>query len=140
MIQYIIALLGIWMLLLVIQVLVHYIMITVNKVKPVYAWWNLIRGLASFLHCLCFDPQDLVRDYSPVLLFHLTSHFIFHAPALNELRNKSIWYLGNDSGWIDELLNKLNITVYKVIYFIAVVGFALSVLWIFNTYQPVKIF
>lgn len=128
-IDHTIVLLVSWLLLICIQVLIHFILIEVRNEKPFYLVWNIIRGMFAILHGIAFDVQNMA-DYAPVLLFQLMSHFVIFAPMLNTLRKKSFWYLGGDSGWIDKMLNKLHGAVYKCIYGIASILLAYSIVWI----------
>jgi len=68
--------------------------------KPIYLQSFIIRGMAAILHALLFNPQNVV-DWLPVLLFQVTSFWLFFPAFLNGLRRKPLLYVGTDSGWTD---------------------------------------
>lgn len=72
--------------------------------KPNYLLMFVLRGIAAILHGVLFNPQDMT-DYWLVLLFQVTSFWIFFEIALNLVRGRELFYYDTkekDSGWIDK--------------------------------------
>lgn len=138
--EYIISLLFVWILLVVIQSFVHFYLIEVKHSKPFYLLWWIIRGIASILHGVAFDVLNM-QEFWPILSFQLLSHFVVFGPLLNILRKPFVpkmhfWYTGEHSGWTDAIFNKLNLTLYKCIYFACAAGVPLTIWWIWRGYWP----
>lgn len=68
--------------------------------KPIYLQSFIIRGMVAIAHALLFNPQNVV-DWLPVLIFQLTSFWLFFPLLLNGLRRKPALYVGSQSGWMD---------------------------------------
>lgn len=68
--------------------------------KPIYLQSFIIRGMVAIAHALLFNPQNVV-DWLPVLIFQLTSFWLFFPLLLNGLRRKPALYVGAQSGWMD---------------------------------------
>lgn len=95
----------IWILLVIIQVFVHYYMIHVKHTKPNYLQWFIIRGMVAIFHGILFNPSNMT-DYLPVFIFQVSSHVLIFAPLLNYIRGMSLDYLGEKSGWFDSFFRK----------------------------------
>lgn len=132
--EYVIALLITWVLFVVLQSFVHFYIIEVQKTKPIYLQWNIIRGMVSIFHGIAFDVSRM-QEFLPVLVFQLIIHFIVFAPLLNKLRRplnpfSTFWYLGADSGYTDRLLKHLPFNAYKGLYYLACVLLLPSIWWV----------
>jgi hypothetical protein len=126
-------LLTMWMLLLVLQVFVHYILIEMKDEQPFYLVWGIIRGMVSIGHGILFDVKNMA-EFAPILMFHVTTHFVFFSPALNLMRKKEFWYLGENSGWTDRVLKWSGIWVYQALYALGSILIPVSVWWILRVF------
>lgn len=132
-IEYIISLLALWIVLVTLQSFIHYYIIEEEMSMPVYIQWNILRGMASIFHGIAFDTQDW-KQFVPLLMFQLATHFAIFAPLLNTLRTKKFWYIGVNSGWLDGLLGKLNVNAYKLLYFLIIGSIPVSIYWILRVF------
>lgn len=83
--------------------------------KPIYLQSFIIRGMVAIAHALLFNPQNTI-DWLPVLIFQVTSFWLFFPLLLNGLRRKPALYVGAQSGWMDFyfLNHPLNQWILKV--------------------------
>lgn len=70
-------------------------------IRPNYLLSFVIRGMASIIHGILFDVQNM-RDFMPILLFQCSSFLIIFNPTLNAIRGFDFWYVGRNSGWLDK--------------------------------------
>lgn len=122
----------VWIFYIGADILLNYRIIEVNKRRPRYLLLNIMRGSAFVLY------GRLVWDIKPelwylnVFLFCATSFWIGFDSVLNLVRGKHIFYIGPDSGLIDQWGFK-NRGVY---YFAKLCALVVLVLATINIFQP----
>lgn len=104
-----------WIVFIVGEAYTHARLIEVEKERPNYIIVFLIRGMASIVHGVFLDAQN-GWHYLDIIIFQCATHWIIFPKLLNELRGKSFWYLGAESGWIDPFLIKHPI-LHRFLYF-----------------------
>lgn len=110
-----IDLLIIWLFIINLEVNRNFIMIERLKQRPNYLLSFILRAMASILHGAAFDVQTYTQA-GVLFTFQLTTFFVLFSPALNYLRGKTFWYLGQESGWLDDLLADIPY-FYKFLYY-----------------------
>jgi hypothetical protein len=73
--------------------------------RPNYLLSFTVRGFIAILHAILFDPHNFF-DWLPVLIFQVTSFYLFFPILLNSFRKKEIFYVGQNSGWLDSYFYK----------------------------------
>lgn len=71
--------------------------------KPNYLVMFLLRGTAAILHAKLFNPT-LVYEWLTIVLFQVTSYWLFFEAGLNFVKRRPILYydtVERDSGWLD---------------------------------------
>jgi len=107
-----------------------------NGHKPNYIIVFIVRGMVAILHAALFNPHN-VYDWLPILIFQVTSFWIFFELALNFVRNNPLMYYDNsegDSGFIDRFFKVVGMEAHfiaKVLCFVVMV-FSIIVLYIRN--------
>lgn len=91
-----------WFLIIELEVWRNYYIIEVKKQAPSYLLSFILRSMAAIVYGILFNPQNF-NDYSPILIFQVTSFWIVFDLSLNILRDKEIFYTGHESGWLDKL-------------------------------------
>lgn len=109
------ALVCVWVAFIVLEMLRNYIIIEEMHTRPNYLVSFILRGMISIFHGVLFDCQDILQ-YGVLLLFQCTSFFVVFGPLLNKARGKEFWYLGEDSGWLDDLFMMIPYA-YRFVYF-----------------------
>lgn len=99
--MYTTSLLLLWIVFIVVEVYRNYTVIVHQGRRPNYLISFVIRGMASIVHGILFDVEDM-RDFMPLLLFQCSSFLIIFNPTLNILRKLDFWYVGRNSGWLDK--------------------------------------
>lgn len=82
--------------------------------KPNYLMMFMLRGMASIVHAVLFDPT-VPMDYFLILIFQVTSFWILFDLLLNALRGRPALYYDTkegDSGWIEKIFARLGPTAY----------------------------
>jgi len=103
-----------WLLYILAEVAIHYYIIEVKKQRPFYLHFFLQRGIASIVHGVLLDVQNM-SEYLPLLALQVTSFWILFDLGLNISRGKPWHYKGKNSGYIDRLPN----TIYWTLKIIA---------------------
>lgn len=87
-----------------------------NGRKPNYLQMFIIRGMAAILHAILFNPKD-TTEWIPILIFQVTSFWIFFEIGLNIVRGKPIMYYDNvegDSGMIDRFFKVAGVELHFI--------------------------
>jgi hypothetical protein len=100
-----------WLLYIITEVLLQGYLIENKSWKPNYIQLFITRGIASIVHGAIIDTQNIYPDYIALLLFQMTSFWIFFDLGLNWYRKKPIFYSGRTSGWIDRYLGTTRLYV-----------------------------
>src|SRR5687768_12414559 len=104
--EHLITAIAAWWLVVALKSFIHKEIIVTHKIDPhkngrvkVLNW--ILTGMASIVHALTFDLQDM-KYYFVVLFFQVMWHKVIFAPLLNKLRQKTYFYLGLESGGFDK--------------------------------------
>lgn len=98
--------------------------------RPNYLLSFTIRGFVAILHAILFDPHNFL-DWLPVLIFQVTSFYLFFPALLNILRKKELFYVGHHSGYLDSYFYKHRIS-HLIFIAMVLVLFVLSVIVIYQ--------
>lgn len=123
--------LFLWLLYIAADVWTNYVIIEKNNSRPNYLLLNIVRGAAFILYgAFVWDFQAEVW-YVNIFLFCVTSFWLCFDLSLNIARKKHPFYIGAESGWIDQWGFK-NRGLYYVCKLFALVLLILSVINIYN--------
>lgn len=126
--MFITVVLLLWLLLIVAEVFRNYVIIL--RGRPNYLFSFINRGAVAILHAVLFNPQG-PADWWFVLLWQCTSFFVVFNPLLNFVRNYEFFYLGANSGWIDQFfINKP--WAYRMFYGACVLATIVLTIKIYN--------
>lgn len=95
----------IWFIFILIEAIRNYYIIEISKSTPDYLQSFILRGMASILHGIFCNVQDL-EQYFYLVVFQTSSFWLLFDLTLNLLRKKDIFYLGENS-LIDKLFKRM---------------------------------
>ena len=120
----------IWFAFIFIHAWHDYKQITDENERPNYLLSFTVRGFVAILHAILFDPHNFL-DWLPVLIFQVTSFYLFFPILLNSFRKKEIFYVGQHSGYLDSYFYKHREAQLIFIALVLIV-FVLSVIVIYQ--------
>lgn len=109
-----------WILYILAEAKIQGYLIENKKWKPIYIQLFIIRGMVAIVYGIFLDVTP--EQYLPLLLFQITSFWIFFDLFLNFFRKKPWNYKGKTSGWLD----KIPYIPYYILKLIAITVMILS--------------
>ena len=114
-----------WLIFIALEIARHYRIIEVKKERPSYISSFFFRAFFAIV-CLAltydtFDPFVNFFEFTPYMIFQLTSFWILFDLGLNLVRRKPILYNGENSGWLDDVDEVFSIQAYYLLKLVAII-------------------